>query len=305
MADVKLPRLDENDKLPDKYMPQSVADVATALDNANQTLSYSLVWGLQVNLETSANATTGSGSPAFGTPGKFGTCLSAGVLNVGGLTSVAEPAPAASITVEGWAKAVAAPTGVSRRVLFAISSQALYVAAEATTGFASVTLDSSRRWISSTNICDGAWHHIAVTLTRSANTTTCTGFWIDGVAAANSASGTATAASWNPAGVRVGGIDVSTNFDWYGAGTVGLLDEVRVSAGARYTAAFTPPTEVFKWDSKTLLLAHLDSTAYSQAATIQAYPRRPVGALGGSVTYIGPSQPTDWVKNDQWIEVDA
>lgn len=34
MADVKLPRLDENDKLPEKYMPQSVADVATALGNA-------------------------------------------------------------------------------------------------------------------------------------------------------------------------------------------------------------------------------------------------------------------------------
>ncbi|MGN7978189.1 hypothetical protein ACTJJ4_11505 [Microbacterium sp. 22195] len=34
MADVKLPRLDANDKLPEKYMPQSVADVATALGNA-------------------------------------------------------------------------------------------------------------------------------------------------------------------------------------------------------------------------------------------------------------------------------
>lgn len=287
----------------DPVVSQLAAE-AVGKEIASQTLSYSLVWGLQVNLETKSNATTGSGSPAFTSPGRFGMCLSGGALKVGGLVSVAEPGPAESLTIEGWAKATAAPTGVSRRVLFAVSSQALYVAAEATTGYASVTTDSNRRWVSTTSICDGAWHHIAVTLTRNANTTTCTGFWIDGVAAANAPSGSPIAAAWNPAGVRVGGLDVSTNFDWYGAGTEGLLDEVRVSVGARYVGTFTAPTEFFNWDSKTLLLAHLDSTDYSQAETSQAYPRRPVGALGGSVTYVGPIQPTDWVKNDQWIEVE-
>ncbi|OJU39671.1 MAG: hypothetical protein BGN97_00175 [Microbacterium sp. 69-10] len=45
MADVKLPRLDENDKLPEKYMPQSVADVATALDNA-KTIDDALMSGI-------------------------------------------------------------------------------------------------------------------------------------------------------------------------------------------------------------------------------------------------------------------
>lgn len=32
-----------------------------------------------------------------------------------------------------------------------------------------------------------------------------------------------------------------------------------------------------------------------------AYPSRPAGAPGGAVRYIGPTQPTTWLANDEWI----
>ena len=40
----------------------------------------------------------------------------------------------------------------------------------------------------------------------------------------------------------------------------GHIDEVRISNTARYTAAFTPPTEPFGNDANTLLLLHMDGT---------------------------------------------
>jgi hypothetical protein len=33
-----------------------------------------------------------------------------------------------------------------------------------------------------------------------------------------------------------------------------------------------------------------------------AYPARPAGAVGGSVRYIGPTQPATWLVGDEWIQ---
>ncbi|MDR6867539.1 hypothetical protein J2Y69_002143 [Microbacterium resistens] len=269
---------------------------------AAQHLSYSLVWATAGTVEVAGTVAAATGAPAYTAAGRFGTALSAGSVTASGGGVVVEPGSGVTYTIEGWVKAAGLPTGASRRVFFALSGQGLYVAGDATTGYASATTDSNRRWTSTTNICDGAWHHIAVTFTRASNATTVVGFWIDGAVASGAAAGTPVPAAWDSA-VRLGGLSVSSSFDWYGAGSAGLIDEVRISKTARYTAAFTPPGAAFAWDANTLVLAHMNSTAYSYAGVGHAYPARPSGAPGGAVTYLGPVQPTDWLPKDRWIEV--
>jgi len=113
------------------------------------------------------------------------------------------------------------------------------------------------------NVLDGAWHHVAVTRQASNGRLT---IWVDGALDAQLASSAAT----GDVSYRVGRstphpADPFLVFgaEKHDAGSEypsfnGWLDEVRVSTGLRYTAAFTRPTARFTVDASTAALYHFD-----------------------------------------------
>ena len=91
------------------------------------------------------------------------------------------------------------------------------------------------------------WHHIAVTR-DAANVTR---IFINGVLR-NTLTGTA------PPTTSTGAFALGTAGDAVTEFFAGLLDEVRISNVARYSASFTPQTTPFVTDANTVALYHLD-----------------------------------------------
>jgi hypothetical protein len=105
---------------------------------------------------------------------------------------------------------------------------------------------------SASAVTANTWTHIAWVRNGSDHR-----IYINGVDSANaSASGTITQ-SYN---FVVGAQDTAGS-----NGTIGYMDEVRVSNVARYTSGFTPSTTAFTPDGATLLLIHGDGTNGSKA----------------------------------------
>jgi hypothetical protein len=248
--------------------------------------AYSLVWGAT---KSTGPATTVRGTPVYGTPAKFGgTALRGAVLTA---SSVAPEPIGTSVTVEGWVYAAAPAAGSNPMVAWSHGGN-LWVGAIGTTGYAVISIsgDTPSRVNTTINICDGAWHHIAYELTRISGITYLKGFWIDGQVISLNAPSIAKA--WSP-NLDIGGLFSSSLYDWPGS-----LDEIRLSVGTRYKAAFTPATSEGVVEGRTLLLAHMTSATMDVA--VRSYPIRPVAAPGGSVRYFGPFQPTDWLTDDKW-----
>lgn len=91
------------------------------------------------------------------------------------------------------------------------------------------------------------WRHIAAV--RSGSTVT---LYVNGVSKGTATWTDTLGATYNS--IRIGAFALGTS-DYFGD-----IDEVRVSDTARYTSAFTAPTEPFQNDSNTLLLLHMDGT---------------------------------------------
>ncbi len=96
-----------------------------------------------------------------------------------------------------------------------------------------------------------SWQHIAAVV-DSAGTMT---VFVNGVPSVNSNSVTGTCPSSIP--VMIGARQVVGGTDGY---FPGLIDEVRISNVARYTADFTPSAAPFINDANTLMLYHLDKS---------------------------------------------
>ena len=184
-----------------------------------------------------SNATTLRGTPAFGA-GKFGNCLTSGVL---GTSGTSWDAPTA--TLEAWVKTSAATT------LVAVGNHGtgangwwigLNSGGVATFG------DPTSLKNTSVVINNGAWHHLALVVDATG-----TRFYVDGV---QSATSTYTSLTMGAGTNAIGGFGANNGYDWNGA-----IDEVRVSKVARYTANFTPAAAAFTVDSDTLALYHLES----------------------------------------------
>jgi hypothetical protein len=81
--------------------------------------------------------------------------------------------------------------------------------------------------------------------------------------------------------------------DW-GAGStnshIGYLDELRMSNTARYTAAFTAPTEPFVNDANTLLLMHMDGTPSVAVFRDDNGARAPLGMQANGNAAISSTQ---------------
>lgn len=102
---------------------------------------------------------------------------------------------------------------------------------------------------STSTVTNLTWTHVAFVV-NSGNYE----FFIDGTSAG---SGSITAIrSIADSGLYTSiGSDITNLFDFNG-----WIDEVRISDTARYTSAFTAPTEPFQNDANTLLLLHMDGT---------------------------------------------
>jgi len=99
-----------------------------------------------------------------------------------------------------------------------------------------------------TGLTADTWYHVAITWDGTTYRT-----FLDGTLGATTSSSTA---PYDGTGTQysVGTVSgTTTNF-------VGYCDEFRMSDNARYTAAFTAPTEPFQNDVNTLILLHLKGT---------------------------------------------
>lgn len=116
-----------------------------------------------------------------------------------------------------------------------------------------------------TNVTDGAWHHVAVTRHKK---TGALKIFIDGVL---DAQGTSVTGNISYRDGRATSYPNSDPFlvigaEKHDAGPAypsysGWLDEVRISRGIRYANNFTPPSQPFVTDAKTLALYHFDEGA--------------------------------------------
>jgi hypothetical protein len=111
--------------------------------------------------------------------------------------------------------------------------------------------------IKNTNVTmqGGTWYHVAATY----DATTHEGrIYVNGNQGASANLGPISTCD-NCLPLRMGGF---ASFPFFG----GMVDEVRVSSGIRYTAAFTPPTAPFTSDASTLVLYHFDEGTGQTAA---------------------------------------
>lgn len=159
------------------------------------------------------------------------------------------------------------------------------------------SVDDARTIVGSTNVCDGAWHHIAVQRRRSDGH-----IWIfvDGVmeAEADGPNGDASyrdarSSSWpNDPYLVIGGEKHGFN----GLQYRGIIDEVRISSNLRYAANFTRPVSAFAPDAATVALYHFDEgsgTLAGDTSNAAGGPSPGQLRVGGS-----PSPGPAWVTSD-------
>jgi hypothetical protein len=103
---------------------------------------------------------------------------------------------------------------------------------------------------SGTQFATNTWYHVA--LSRSG---TSTKLFINGTQSGSTYSDSNSYLGTSP---DIG--ELNSSFGLTGFGTIGHIDEFRISNNARYTANFTAPTAPFVNDANTLLLLHMDGT---------------------------------------------
>lgn len=140
------------------------------------------------------------------------------------------------------------------------------------------------------NVGDGAWHHIAVTRQQSTGVIR---IYVDGT---EEASGTYSTGDLRYDGSNAGGqnndqIVLGREKHDLGYGFNGRLDEVRISNSRRYTGTFTRPARPFSTDANTMALYHADSATGTTLAD-SAYT---TGAPTNGTLYVGgPSSGPVW-----------
>jgi hypothetical protein len=170
--------------------------------------------------------------------GKFGTAL-APVKT--GLQSIQDFGAAFPVTIEYW---VIANKNAATKVAFGNLASGGWVGTTGTTAHCELY---GTNFNGTTNIVNGAWHHIAYTYDG-----TTLKQWVDGVLDGSAAT-TSTTKPWGTGTLGLGMFGTSASFNWSGT-----VDELRISNSIRYTATFTPPTSAFTWDSATSGLYHLN-----------------------------------------------
>ena len=125
--------------------PTVVAAAAAAVDAARSHLAFSVIFGPQSTPVTLAAI---RGTPIYGAPSKFGSAQS------GGVTKAVGAIPdAPMITLDGWFRQAALPTGTAVDIVWSINGF-MYVCIEATTGYLSYVHGGASKRISTTNVCE-------------------------------------------------------------------------------------------------------------------------------------------------------
>jgi cysteine-rich repeat protein len=137
-------------------------------------------------------------------------------------------------------------------------------------GFGVAVGANSNTICGSTNVDDGAWHHVAVTRTSSSGALQ---LFVDGVSD-GSGSGPTGNASYRDGRATTFPADpfLVIGAEKHDAGATypsysGFLDEVRLSNVVRYTTNFTPPSAVFNTDASTVALYHFEDGPAGNCAT--------------------------------------
>lgn len=154
------------------------------------------------------------------------------------------------ITIEAWIKMDTAPAGDYHTIAFkrgSASGKNIAYALYYRSGLLFEFRNGSRTWDLNDfrPISTGVWHHVAAVYDR-----TTIRLFVDGQQTASRA---VTAEITSTAGA----FSVGANFAWTDEQFDGTIDELRLSAVARYTANFTPPA-AFTPDANTRGLWHFD-----------------------------------------------
>lgn len=141
--------------------------------------------------------------------------------------------------------------------------------------------------VTTSNIGDGAWHHVAVVRQQSTGVIR---IYIDGT---QEASGTYSTGDLRYDGSASGGqnndqIVLGREKHDLGSGFNGSLDEIRISNSRRYTSGFTPTTRPHPVDSNAMALYHADSASGTTLIDGTA------GGTNGTLFVGGPSNGPVW-----------
>lgn len=219
---------------------------------------------------------TSSGSPTYVT-GRFGNALNPS----GGRLTLPASITNATGTFEAWVNTTST-SGIS--VAFGCNTTGAQQWFGVSSGVAAGSIGATSL-TSSINIADGAWHHLAITLTGTTAT-----LWVDG---GSGASGSTTSGLNLISATAIGAYGNSGSFLW-----PGQVDEVRISSTARYTGSFTRPSSAFADDGNTIALFHLeadgtDSHGASGDTTAPTVPGTPAATAGNASATITFSASTD------------
>jgi Concanavalin A-like lectin/glucanases superfamily len=183
------------------------------------------------------------GTNTFGT-GKFSQALSGGGGYVYGLAPGVPP-----MAVECWANSSTA----SSTNMIICSTPMLGIFATATNCYAAMETGDNTVTASSTNICDGSWHHLAATVTSAGLFT----LYVDGTSSAtySLSLGSANFDNISPSTVKYNGSFSGSPVIWPGS-----VDEMAIWNYLKYTTNFTPPTQPYVGTENGLAgLWHFDS----------------------------------------------
>lgn len=251
-----------------------------------------------------ADASLYRGSASWVT-GEFGQASAGGPYAISGRLFPLAGQPGATVgtyTIEAWIKV--SSSGTTRVALGAGGIAWLgiqtngYVTASGPAGMTQIT--------GTTNIANGAWHHVALVFNAGKPSLFCDGAQI-GATGSSAATVNAAAIDQLFIGGFGGSAAASSATDW-SAGS-GVVDEVRLSNIARYTGAYTVPTAAFTADANTIGLYHLDGDATDavtgaappgQVTALTATPGSGQVALSWTASaFTGGSAITDYVVQDE------
>lgn len=223
-------------------------------------------------------------SAGFNTTGKFGQSLNAGKGSV-----TASPLIDQDVTIEGWFKHDSTLPGT--QVCINVGAWIGMVSG----GFIRGTVGSVDI-VGTTNYADNLWHHVALTYSPATASNLGSKLYVDGVLQGSGAPANPTNYDFS-----IGGFPATGAYDW-----VGEIDDVAVTAGIKYTTAFTPPTAAIS-DSAAGLIAvwHLDGNgldtkaAASPAAAVTLSLSASSGTVGAPVTItVGTNNPLTGAQSE-------
>lgn len=221
------------------------SSAAPTLTNTSGSLAYSAAAAPAVG------PTLAMINPTYDTTAaKFGQALS------GGSGSAAVTWPAGSSTMECWFKGTVNAGGGGIANIFSDTGGGNGIAVDSS-GIVTAYV-GGYRITTTTVVTDGVFHHLALVWTLGVGTV----FYVDGVSA-----GTQGYAAHvvNPTlYISAAGTPGHSTPDLNVSGGLGEIDEAAVFNGAKYTAAFTPPTAPYTSATPNLVAAwHLDGNGVS------------------------------------------